>query len=136
MQAVVVGPGLWDHWPIPHTQVGFNAERALTVGDEDLHYSRATVFGRYVFQYGDSLYLPPMQHVDLLDLATRKVNRIVWATEDLKDPRLSPDGRWISFVAAVGTHRWQAFVAPVSQVPAAPQGPPPAVTQASNLDSR
>jgi len=28
------------------------------------------------------------------------------------------------------------FVAPVSQVPPAPQGPPPAVTQASNLDSR
>jgi hypothetical protein len=56
--------GLWDHWPIPHTQVGFNAERALTAGDENLDYSRATVFGRYVFQYGDSLYLPPMQHVE------------------------------------------------------------------------
>jgi hypothetical protein len=39
----------------------------------------------------------------------------VWATEDLKSPRFSPDGRWISFVAAVGEHRWQAFVVPVSQ---------------------
>jgi Tol biopolymer transport system component len=58
---------------------------------------------------------PPMQHLDLLDLATRKVSRIVWATEDLKGPRLSPDGRWISFIAQVGTHQWQAFVAPVSE---------------------
>ena len=68
--------------------------------------------GKKLLLWADS---PPIQHFDILDLATRKVNRIVWATEDLKDPRLSPDGRWISFVAAVGTHRWQAFVAPVSQ---------------------
>jgi hypothetical protein len=58
---------------------------------------------------------PPIQHVDLLDLATRQVSRIVWANEDLKSPRLSPDGRWISFIAKVGEHQWQAFVAPVSE---------------------
>jgi len=58
---------------------------------------------------------PPIQHLDLLDLATREVNRIVWATEDLKGPRLSSDGRWISFVAKAGAHQWQAFVAPVSR---------------------
>jgi Tol biopolymer transport system component len=58
---------------------------------------------------------PPIQHLDMLDLATREVNRIVWATEDLKGPHLSPDGRWISFVAKVGKRQWQAFVAPVSQ---------------------
>ena len=56
--------GLWDHWPLPHTQVGFNAERALTSGDDNLQYSRASIFGRYVIQYGDSLYLPPIQHVE------------------------------------------------------------------------
>jgi hypothetical protein len=38
----------------------------------------------------------------------------VSANEDLKSPRLSPDRRWISFIAQVGTHQWQAFVAPVS----------------------
>ena len=58
---------------------------------------------------------PPIQRLDILDFTTRNVNRIVSATEDLKGPRLSPDGRWISFVAAGGTRRWQAFVAPVSQ---------------------
>jgi Tol biopolymer transport system component len=68
--------------------------------------------GKKLLLWTDS---PPMQHLDMLDLATRQVNRIVWATEDLKGPRLSPDGRWISFVAAVGAHQWQAFVAPVSE---------------------
>ena len=43
-----------------------------------------------------------------------QVNRIVSATADLNSPRLSPDGRWISFVAEVGEHRWQAFVASAS----------------------
>jgi len=26
-------------------------------------------------------------------------------------PRLSPDGRWVSFVAKMGKHEWQTFVA-------------------------
>jgi hypothetical protein len=68
--------------------------------------------GNKLLLWADS---PPIQHLDLLDIETRKVNRIVWAAEDLKGPRLSPDGRWISFVAAVGPHRWQAFAAPISQ---------------------
>jgi Tol biopolymer transport system component len=67
--------------------------------------------GKKLLLWTDS---PPMQHLDLLDLTTHQVSRIVWATEDLKAPRLSPDGRWISFVAKVGTQQWQAFVAPVS----------------------
>ena len=58
---------------------------------------------------------PPIRHLDLLDLATRTVNRIVWATADLKSPRLSPDGRWISFVAQVAPQQWQAFVASAAQ---------------------
>ncbi len=67
--------------------------------------------GKKLLLWDDS---PPTQYVAMLDLATRSLNRIVTATEDIKDPRLSPDGRWISFVAQVGTHQWQAFVAPVS----------------------
>jgi len=57
---------------------------------------------------------PPIRHFDLLDLKTLKMNRIVSASEDLKAPRLSPDGRWISFVAATGNRQWQAFLAPLS----------------------
>jgi hypothetical protein len=55
--------GLRDHWPWPHTQVGFNAEHSLTSID-DRPTNRASVFGRYVFQYGDSLYLPPMNFLE------------------------------------------------------------------------
>ena len=68
--------------------------------------------GRKLLLWSDS---PPIQHLDLLDLATRKVTRIVSATEELKGPRLSPDGLLVSFVASVGKHQWQAFVAPVSE---------------------
>jgi dipeptidyl aminopeptidase/acylaminoacyl peptidase len=31
------------------------------------------------------------------------------------DPEFSPNGRWISILAKVGTHQWQAFVASVSE---------------------
>ena len=68
--------------------------------------------GKKLLLWSDS---PPIQRIDILDLATRKVNRIVDSAQDLKGPRFSPDGRWISFVAAVGERRWQAFVAPVSR---------------------
>jgi hypothetical protein len=63
---VVAGiDGMWDHWPWHHTQVGFNAEHRLTTfynGDNNV--SRGSVYGRYVFEYGDSLYLPPMHFLE------------------------------------------------------------------------
>jgi hypothetical protein len=66
-RALVTGvDGLWDHFPFSHTQIGFNAERSLTNqnGDDDRHMDRGVVFGRYVFQYGSSLYLPPIHSVE------------------------------------------------------------------------
>ena len=68
--------------------------------------------GKQLLLWTDS---PPIQHLDVLDLATRQVSRVVWANEDLKAPRLSPDGRWISFVAKVRGNQWQAFITPVSE---------------------
>jgi hypothetical protein len=62
---VVVGvDGLWDHCPIPHMQIGFNVERSLTSTDNDPQASRGVVFARYIFMYGDSLYLPPFHYVE------------------------------------------------------------------------
>ena len=58
---------------------------------------------------------PPVHRLDMLDLATRQVNRVVWSGEELSGPRLSPDGRWVSFVARMGKHQWQTFVAPMWQ---------------------
>ena len=65
-QDLVVGvDGLWDHWPWPHTQVGFNAETSLTsISSSDPHPSRAVLFGRYVFMYDSSLYLPPAHYLE------------------------------------------------------------------------
>ncbi len=55
-----------DHFPWPHTQVGFVAERSLFgVGNDPTLCDRGVLFGRYVFQYSSSLYLPPMHYVEL-----------------------------------------------------------------------
>jgi Omp85 superfamily domain len=67
-RAIVAGvDGLVDHWPWPRTQVGFNAEYGLTTinNDDGRHNNRGVIFGRYVFQYGSSLYLPPMDYFEI-----------------------------------------------------------------------
>lgn len=67
--------------------------------------------GKQLLLWADS---PANKEVDLLDLDTQKIARLVSSTNDLKGPTLSRDGRWLSFVAEVESHRWQAFVAPLS----------------------
>ncbi len=63
---VVGADGLWDHWPLPRTQLGFNIESRIdgpygnTNGRDTA--TRASVFARYVHQYGSSLYLPPLAY--------------------------------------------------------------------------
>jgi hypothetical protein len=55
-----------DHWPIPHAQLGFIAERSLTSWNgTDGNYDRGVIYGRYVFKYASSLYLPPMQYAEV-----------------------------------------------------------------------
>jgi hypothetical protein len=65
-QDVVAGvDALWDHILTPTTQLGFVAEHRLAQLHEAQNgVDRASVFGRYVFQYGDSLYLPPMVYLE------------------------------------------------------------------------
>jgi hypothetical protein len=66
-QDIAVGVDLLrDHWPWPHTQVGFNAERNLVAFDDgSAECNRGVLFGRYIFRYGSSLYLPPTEYVEL-----------------------------------------------------------------------
>jgi hypothetical protein len=57
--------GLWSHWPWHATEVGFNIERSLTsIGADQPPSDRGVLFGRYVFQYSSSLYLPPMHYLE------------------------------------------------------------------------
>lgn len=76
--------GLWDHWPFCRTQVGFVAERRLTWpfdGDDDAH--RGVVYGRWIIDYGDSLYLPPMHYVQAF--ASVQDNLLPMARQALPD---------------------------------------------------
>src|SRR5262249_34682345 len=56
---------LWDHWPSSHNQVRFVAERSLTHQSQGGAATRGVLFGRHIFTYGDSLYLPPMHYVEV-----------------------------------------------------------------------
>jgi hypothetical protein len=62
---VVGAEGLWDHCPFPQTQFGFNVEQRVgTLDQADAHPNREVLFGRYVFQYNSSLYLPPIHFIE------------------------------------------------------------------------
>jgi Peptidase family M1 domain len=65
---VVGADGLVDHFPLPKTQVGYTVEQRVAgpFGTEGRDGSfRAVVYGRYIFLYGASLYLPPMHYAEL-----------------------------------------------------------------------
>jgi hypothetical protein len=63
---LVVGADITlQHWPWPQTQVGFNIEHSLTGIDGDEPSDRGVLWGRYVFQYSPSLYLPPMHYAEI-----------------------------------------------------------------------
>ena len=63
---VVAGAdAMWDHWPFPKSQVGVTAERRLlNLVDGDKDATRAVLWGRYIFTYGSSLYLPPIHFLE------------------------------------------------------------------------
>jgi hypothetical protein len=55
----------FDHFPWPHTEAGFVYERRIAgtyAGETPAN--RWVAYGRYVIDYGDSLYLPPFQYVE------------------------------------------------------------------------
>src|SRR5262249_53612209 len=62
---VVGADAVLMHWPHPSLQWGGNVEYRVGTGFlAEANPSRASVFGRYVLQYGTSLYLPPMHYVE------------------------------------------------------------------------
>jgi hypothetical protein len=57
--------GLWDHVPFDHTQIGFVFERRLAgFVRGETEGNQGVLFGRYIIDYGDSLYLPPFHYIE------------------------------------------------------------------------
>jgi hypothetical protein len=74
--------GIFDHFPWPHTECGFVFERRIAgTYPGEVPANRWVAYGRYVIDYGDSLYLPPFQYVegfvtiqdDLLPFSTESI---------------------------------------------------------------
>ncbi len=62
---VVGADGLWDHQLGERLQFGFNVEQRVAVATAaDAQPNREVLFGRYVFQYNSSLYLPPIHFAE------------------------------------------------------------------------
>jgi hypothetical protein len=56
----------WDHFPLPHMQVGFNAERRIGLLDTGTAGpNRSILYTRYVFEESDSLSPLPMHFAEL-----------------------------------------------------------------------
>ena len=95
---VVGADGLLDHWPGPRTQVGFNVEQRVggpyfsTNGQQTA--TRAVLFGRYVLQYGSSLYLPPISYVDAY--TTYQDNFLPNARTGGSPGAVRPGGTWLT----------------------------------------
>jgi hypothetical protein len=57
--------GLIDHWPDSHFQVGYDFEERLhEFYRAQQNAKRGVLFGRYIFNYGSSLYYPPMEFME------------------------------------------------------------------------
>ena len=95
---VVIGAdGVLDHFPFPRTQVGFNVEQRIAgpIGDEDGDDTafRGVLYGRYVFEYGSSLYLPPISYADLY--TTYQDNFLPFARQE-NPGGVRPDSTWLT----------------------------------------
>ncbi len=97
--------GLWDHVPLPKTQVGFAIEQSLeTLGGDQTPVSRGVIFGRYVFMYASSLYLPPFEYVEAFGSLQNRC---------LPDPRwLMTDVNPFKHRAALGVHYHKNLLTP------------------------
>jgi hypothetical protein len=92
---VVGADALVDHWPFARTQVGGNVEARVAgpfggTNGQDTPV-RATVFGRYVHQYGSSLYLPPINYTEVF--TSYSDNFLPFARERGPDAR-RPEFTW------------------------------------------
>jgi hypothetical protein len=87
----------FDHTPLPHTQLGAVFEQRIANGwNGDDNAMRGVLYARYVFQYGDSLYLPPMSYAEAFGSAQ---NNFLPQTKDVE-----PGGVRYDDVITAGLH--------------------------------
>ncbi len=97
--------GLWDHVPLPNTQIGFVAEHSLaTLDSEEVECSRGVLFGRYIFTPGSSLYLPPFEYVEGFGTIQNR------CLPDLYEP--IPDTRLFNEQTTLGVHYHKYYLTP------------------------
>ncbi|MCI0641379.1 MAG: hypothetical protein L0Y70_20050 [Gemmataceae bacterium] len=96
---------IWDHFPLPNTQLGFTYEKSLdTLGGDDVPCSRGVLFGRYVILPTSSLYLPPFEYVEVFGTVQNRC---------LPNPRVSPPGSDpFDDRTALGIHYHKNYVTP------------------------
>ncbi len=74
--------GIFDHFPWPHTECGFVFERRIAgTYPGETPANRGVVYGRYVIDYADSLYLPPFHYVE--GFLTIADNLLPFSTESI-----------------------------------------------------
>lgn len=75
---------IWDHCPLPNTQIGLSVEHSLnSIGEENFDCSRGVLYGRYILLPGSSLYLPPFEYIETFGTVQNRC---------LPKPRISPPG--------------------------------------------
>ncbi len=104
-QDMAVGvDGLWDHWPYTRTQIGFNAERSLMAMEDDHFNNRGVIFGRYIFTYGSSLYLPSIEYGEMFGAIENN---------QLPIPRFQPRGsHQLNNMTLAGVHYHLDYLTP------------------------
>lgn len=94
---VVGGDFLVDHLPWAHTQFGGIYEQRVFAGlGGAAHPDRGALFGRYVIDYGDSLYLAPFQYAEAFGMTMQ--NFLPFAN------LVNPGGERFNSISAAGLH--------------------------------
>jgi hypothetical protein len=103
---VVVGvDGQWEHWPFANFETGFVAERRLAeLNNGDTDAMRGVLWGRYIFTYGSSLYLPPIHYVEAF--AQYSDNFLPFPTQAV------PDGVRYDRTSTLGLHYRLNYLTP------------------------
>ncbi len=100
---------VFDHFPLPRTQVGFNFEHSLAaLSTEEQACTRGVLYGRYILTYGSSLYMPPFEYAEVF---ANVQNRCMPATRNPvpgADPFLERYGLGVHYHKNMLTPYWDA----------------------------